>query len=181
MVACAEAETTDRPEVASYWSPGTFDEAIDDFVRSWYSAQLCAMGETPLARPPPGGMRVRFLWLRSFHPGIVVRVEHTPSHTQLVAIELKGAGGYAPGLVSRREQRSLAPEEWAALQVKIADAGFWGMSTSARSFGKDGAEWVIEVAEHNRYHVVDRWSGGPLEPLGRYLLALSRLDPDPIY
>jgi hypothetical protein len=181
VTACATAETTDRPAFASYWSPGTFDDPTDEFVRHWYSAQLCAMGEAPLAAPSQRGTRVRFLWLRSFHPGIAVRIEHGAQGTKLTAIELDGAGGYAPGAVARRVDRPLSPGEWAALRQALAESGFWNLQTSERILGLDGAEWIVEVAEHDRYHVVDRWSGGAVEPIGRLLLELSRLEPDPIY
>ena len=105
MADCAVADTDDPPVVESYWPPGTFavrDDIPDDFVRDWYSTQLCAMGEAPLAPPNDETVRIRFLWLPSFRPAISVRIEHTAGKTNMTAIELDGAGGYAAGRVSKK-------------------------------------------------------------------------------
>lgn len=177
MAACAKAESSDRRVFARY----VCENAFDGCLRDWYAAQLCAMGEGPLTAPSKGGERIRFLWLRSFHPGIAVRVDHGVRGTTLIAIELNGAGGYAPGTVARRVERSVSPEEWTTLQQALAESALWNLRTSERNEGRDGAQWIVEIAEHDRYHVVDRWNGGAIEPLGRLLLELSQLAPEPIY
>lgn len=181
MAVCAKAEAPNRPVVASYWKPGTFGDETDEFLRNWFSAQLCAMGEPRLEASSDGTIRLRFLWLRTFHPGIAVRVEHTSRDTRLIAVELDGAGGYEPGGVARRLERSLSRAEWEALEQVIANSRFWTLPPSQQVIAVDGAEWIVEVAEPGRYHVVKRWSGGELELLGRHLLELSGLEPDPIY
>jgi hypothetical protein len=140
------------------------------------------MGEGPLIAPPAGHARLRFLWLRSFHPGIAVRIERGPAETRLVAVALSGAGGYAPGNVARREERALSADEWASVDALVGEAEFWRLTTNDReSAGLDGAEWIVEIAEPDRYHVVDRWDAGELDAIGRHLLALSGLEPEPIY
>lgn len=139
------------------------------------------MGEKSLVPPPPGHTRLRFLWLRSFHPGIAVRIERGPAETRLVAVALSGAGGYAPGTVARREERALSPDEWSAVEALVRETGFWRLPTHDESRGLDGADWIVEIAEADRYHVVDRWDAGALDALGRHLLALSGLEAEPIY
>jgi hypothetical protein len=124
---------------------------------------------------------MRFLWLRTFHPGIAVRVEHGPSQALLVATELSGKGGYEPGHVKRHVERALLPDEWSQLQQLLAESEFWKLPTNDDELGLDGAQWVLEVSHHDRYHVVDRWGGGAVEAIGRYLITLSDLDPRPIY
>jgi hypothetical protein len=47
---------------------------------------------------------------------------------------------------------------------------FWKEPTEVDSRGCDGSEWVLEGAAAGKYHVVDRWEGGSLRPLGEYLL-----------
>ena len=39
----------------------------------------------------------------------------------------------------------------------------------------DGAQWIVEVREGARYHVVDRWSPdeGRIYEIGRHLMSLS--------
>ena len=191
MADCATATSYDRPVVESYWSAGTFqrppsfgEKALsDEFTREWYTTQLCAMGEAPLTAPAAGSVRIRFIWVRTFHPAISVRVEHSAHETQLFAVELDGKGGYEPGTAARRIRRSLSLEEWTSLQESISNSGFWGLPTKPPSglLGFDGAQWIVEVATQDRYHVVDRWRGADLQPIGRYLLELSDLNPAEIY
>ena len=68
MADCAVADADDPPVVGSYWPPGTFtaqpqfgqENMPDDFVRNWYSTQLCAMGKAPLAPPRDETVRVMY-------------------------------------------------------------------------------------------------------------------------
>jgi hypothetical protein len=99
----------------------------------------------------------------------------------LYAVELSGAGGYAAGKPLHRKERSLSATEWAEVTGLVDESDFWLLSTTVENFGLDGAHWLLEISEPNRYHIVDRWSGGELEPLGRRLLAISGLEPEPIY
>ncbi len=41
--------------------------------------------------------------------------------------------------------------------------------------GTDGAQWILEVLIDGNYHVVDRWSGGVIEPFCLELLDLTTL------
>ena len=177
IATCETSNILEPPIMPNYWTAGTFH----DLLHSAYSLQLCAMGEPVLSKPGAGKVRFRFIWLRTFHPGIAIRIEHDFSHTKLIATKLSGAGGQSPGKVERQFDRTLSPKEWSSIQRLISESGFWNLPTSGQSFGLDGSQWIIEVAESNRYHVVDRWNGGPLESLGRQLLTFSQLDPKPIY
>jgi hypothetical protein len=189
MTACSKATYSDRPVVQSYWAPGTFEvepffgqtPRPDDFRRNWYSTQLCAMGEPRLSPLAEGGTRIRFIWLRAFHPGISVRVEHDQYGARLTAVELSGAGGYAAGTVARQVDKSLSADEWATLEASIDQVDFWGLATSQESNGLDGSQWIIEIVTQGRYYVVDRWGGGALAEPGRYMIELSDLDPENIY
>lgn len=125
---------------------------------------------------------MRFLWLRTFDPPIAVRIEHTPDQTRLVAVQLDGQGGYAPGSAARRTELSVAHEDWVSLKGIVEGTGLWQVSArDPARFGLDGAIWLIEIVEPGRRQVVERWGGGVLAPLGTRLLALSTLDPEPIY
>ena len=172
----------EEPAIASYWPAGTFASRPDDIIRRWYSAELCAMGEAPLVAPRGrDAVRLRFLWLRSFHPSISVRVESNGRHAQLVAVELaKPNERESPGRVARRERRDLEPGEWAAIDRAIEQSGLWQMRSEPHECC-DGARWVFEIVEEDRRRVVDRWSGDDLEGLGRLLLRLSGLEPREIY
>ena len=178
MAACSADEFPAKPP--KYWRLGTFGDSPYS-AGEWPSVALCAMGETSLTKPAKGRSRVRLLWLRSFDPAIAVRVEHASTGTRLFAMELDGQGGTPGGALAERLERELSPEEWSELQTRLSEAGFWNLPTMGPAPGCDGATWIVEVAEHHRYHVVERWIGQDIEGLGRYLLELSNLEPDPIY
>lgn len=180
MARCARARANETP-VEPYWSAETFGGPSGAFIAAWYSTQLCAMGEPPLAIPPAATLVLRFVWLRSFHPAIAVRVERVGPDARLYAVELSGAGGYEPGLPARRQERSLSDVDWEVLANLVEQSDFWLLPVTEPGFGLDGATWLLEISERHRYHLVDRWSGGELEDVGRQLLALSGLEPDPIY
>lgn len=154
------------------------NEPAGDFRRAWYSNTLCVMGEPPLSSPPPGGRKVRFLWLRSFHPAIVVHVEKDRGKTLLVARETDRPSG---GRIVREQERVLSDVQTDAISSLLDEIEFWTLPPTKQSFGLDGAEWILEVSDPTRYHFVDRWGGGELETIGRRLLELSEMEPDPIY
>jgi hypothetical protein len=105
-------------------------------------------------------------------------VEHTPQATRLFAIELDGQGGYEPGGVLRRIERQLQGEEWERLETMLGDDEFWRSPTALVTLGMDGANWIIEASEGDRYHVVDRWGGSTI---GEYLVTLTGLEVGPVY
>ncbi len=122
MQACASARIMDDRVIDNYWKSETFGKDIlsDDFLQQWFSTQLCAMGESPISFSERDGVRIRFLWLRSFHPGISIRVEHNTLETQIISTELAGAGGYSPGAVARQINRTLSPKEWNKIEELIS-------------------------------------------------------------
>ena len=123
----------------------------------WYGQHLRAMREPRLCEPSDVE-RYRFLWLRTFHRPVAVRVERTEAGASLTARELGGAGGYAPGELARGATRDLTSSEWAELQRKLDAAGYWTLPTDSDRMGLDGSQWVLEGARGDRYHVVDRWT-----------------------
>ena len=158
-----------------YFPAGTFAEGPrrdDAFVRRWFSEQLRAMGEPSLSCGTAGRV-YRFTWLRSFDHPVAVRVTDSGSRGRLDAIELDGAGGYAPGKPLRRKSFVLGKKSMAKLRATMAAA--WELSATEPSSGRDGAEWIIEVAEDGRHHAVLRWSPeqGPVRDLGLRLLSES--------
>lgn len=70
----------------------------DARTRCWYSAHLDAMEERPLREAvSTGGEAYRFLWLRTFHRPVVIRVVARNGQIVLETKETDGHGGYAPG------------------------------------------------------------------------------------
>ncbi len=167
-----------------YFPSSALDPAsakLDEFLRQWYSKHLRAMSEASLSCGVEGNATTyRFTWLRTFHHPIAVRVTNSTGGMTLVAVELSGAGGYAPSSVKNRVEKSLAPEQWAELLNAIEAAGFW--SEAAKDpypEGVDGAQWVVEGERNGKYHVVDRWSPkhGADRDLGTLFLKFAGLLP----
>jgi hypothetical protein len=168
---CAAKKLSFRPECPSldagdyYFPRGSLDSSrpkIDSLLRDWYSKYLRAMQEQSLSC----GSRAdeytyRFLWLRSFHHPIAVRLEKVGPQATLSAVELDDTGGHAPGKILRRTQRVLSSAEQSKFEAKLNEVGFWEMRRDQERFGSDGAQWILEGVDHGQYQVVQRWSPGP--------------------
>ena len=147
-----------------YFPPGALspDQKSDTFRDRWFSQHLEALEEPVLYKAGPlGGFR--FTWLRTFHHPIAIRISPLGgSSYQLTATELGGAGGYAPGQVVRRTQRTLSPAEFAQALKLLRDPKLW--SSGVEPSGLDGGEWIVESTEGG-YRVASQWS--PTEGLVR--------------
>ena len=154
--------------------------SLDQFKRQWYSKHLRAMSEPSLSCGPNNDEETyRFLWLRTFHHPIAVRIARSEKGVQLAAVELSGAGGYEPGSILKQIHKSLSSDQWQTLISAIEAYKYWSQPSDENSFGADGAQWIIEARRGCTYHVVDRWNGGP-DPhhsLGLLFLELAGLKP----
>lgn len=143
-------------------APSFFPPTFNAFRREWYGKHLSAMGEPSLVEiASRGDAAARFLWLRTFHQPIVVRVQAADDAFRLVATRLSGMGGYAPGVVESRTERVLSANEWRRLEEALRDAAFEAIPAELNTLGADGAQWIIERAKDGVYRVVDRWSPEP--------------------
>lgn len=124
----------------------------------WYEPHLIAMGEPSIYAGVAQGPQVRFLWLRTFHRPVAVRVWGTPQGYWLRAVVLSGKGGYEPGRIAEVFERRISMSEWQAMLEKLRAADFMALPSQQESFGRDGAQWIIEANVFGTYHMVDRWS-----------------------
>lgn len=152
-----------RSSPHAYFPPGALSPQradLDAFEQCWYGGQLKAMGEPVLHTLvlPADAEVYRFTWLRTFHRPIAVRVERRGEIARLIAIELDGAGGYAPGKPARRVDRALSQAEWAGFRRAVERAGFWTLSPTSEHWGADGAQWILEGRTPKGYHVAVRWT-----------------------
>lgn len=167
------------PGVGEYFPAGALRPGADAdaFVRAHYSKHLRAM-EEPSFQCDSAWPAYRFLWLRSFHRPVAVRIERRENGTYLTAVELDGAGGYAPGAVSRRIERLVDAEQARSFLRALEQAGVWAEGGERRTLGLDGARWIVEARDGARYRVHDQWSpdSGPVRDMGLAFLALAGLD-----
>jgi hypothetical protein len=148
---------------AQFFPKRAFDDRGDEFTSKWYSRQLRALKEPSLfleARTPHAES-YRFLWLRTFHHPIAIRIDVKPDGTGILTTKIAtGAGGYSPGILKEEEFRPLSRAEIAPFLAKVDKLGFWSAPTHQQNeeLGCDGSQWIIEGVKRGKYHVVDRWS-----------------------
>jgi hypothetical protein len=170
---------------SKYFPKDTFSrnwKDADAFMNDWYGKHLKAMGEKSLLDVSDKTAEAyRFLWLRSFHHPVFVRIRRDQNGIKLFTKELDGAGGYEPGKVLRESEISLQRKEFCEFLRLLEKADYWTLpSTKTDEAGADGAQWILEAVKENRYHIVDRWSpeNGAYRAACVYLLKLSGIDTD---
>ena len=175
-----------------YFPAKTFgeDPRSDQFISSWYSGQLRALGQPWLFElsTNPAIESYRFTWLRTFHHPVAVRVDVQPDGTATLSTRMtSGAGGYDPGKLILNTDRPLTTEETQRIISQINASGFWRLPSYVRdNGGMDGSEWVMEAAVHGKYHLVSVWTpkDGPIHDLGTMFLfdlAKMKLPNDEVY
>lgn len=166
---------------SAYFPAKAFDSDTrsDRFMAHWFSGQLSALEEPSLlAMSKDKSLQsYRFLWLRTFHHPVAVRVDIRSDGSATLTTKIAdGAGGYEPGKLTTNTSRLLSQQETAGMLAAIKDSGFWPLSgpipRDPGSFGTDGSEWCIEGVNDGTYHMVTRWSpkNGAIYTLGRYFL-----------
>lgn len=166
---------------------------IDDFWSPIVADQLRALGEPPLQgdrrRSDAPRKSLRFTWMRSFHPPVVIRVHwEETGQAQLFAIAEEGGFEQASRRIVR-VNRPLTREEQAHLEGLIEPAFALDASRLYCDYGgPDGARWVFESAVANDYRVKNFQSpvytdeeGKAAENLGRHLLSLTGWNVEPVY
>jgi len=187
-VACRSGSVGDQSRVlpargdqVEFFESGLFhpeNDDLDRFVRSWYSKHLAAMEEPSLLTSVSADTEIyRFLWLRTFHHPVAVRITRRAGATNLHGVQLDGAGGYDPGKITDRFDKPVSAEGWSRLQKQLDTMQFWTMPTRDESLGvgADGAQWIIEGWRSGARHVTDRWTPpeGPYRDTGLLFLELA--------
>lgn len=188
------AEPGPPSETSGYFPPALFQQTVrcgfswrkrrvlNEFEDGWYSKHLQAAGERPLLFATGSPETLRFTWLRSFHPPVIVRVEWASTGAAtLTATMLSGAGGYEPGEVSNTISRTLKQDEVERLLI-LRQAALREPPVDCTMM-LDGARWVVEAAGPGGYHYVNRQSPetGPVRELGLALLSFTGWDFEPTY
>ncbi len=177
-----------------YFPAKTFAESYegaDEFRREWYSRHLAAMNEPSLTCDSRVNTEAfRFLWLRSSRYPIVIRVTRLAEGGLLTAVVLDGKGGHAPGKVLQSVEKRLTEDDWVSIQKMSEAVGFWTMPTSEEHRTKilpdgsveieirgDGAQWIVEGLQPDKYKIVDRWGGlDGIRAFGLKFLELSGIE-----
>lgn len=171
-------------------------------VEEWYAGHLEAMQESKyLAAESTDSDTIRFLYLPSFDNPLLVRIEKSGNQITLVSKRLSGKGGYNPGELTTKTKKELTTSVWQSLQGHLVQSRFWNLSTfetrhyldeNGMQVGwgtNDGAQWIVEVFQDGKYHVVDRQSPddswhrdcAKFRRLCVYMVKLAELNPGELY
>ena len=162
-----------------YFPAGAFEKKDNESKVQWYSKFLKAMGEPSLWEESrtQRTQTYRFLWLRSFHHPVAVRLDVSSKGIALLTTKiLGGQGGYEPGRLITNRTQKLGRQETQWVVDRIDELNFWTLSTEPppepNIVGVDGAQWVFEGVKNGAYHIVDRWSPdkGEARSLGLLML-----------
>jgi hypothetical protein len=128
-----------------YFPTGVLSAAsgFDQSLSKWYSKQLTALQEPSLweASKTRRTQSYRFLWLRTFHNPIAIRIDINADGTSFLTTKItSGAGGYAPGKLVKNETQSLTKERTDWFIAEIEQHDFWKLPSVKLTAGNDGAQ-----------------------------------------
>lgn len=146
----------------------------------WFSEYLKSFGEKSFLDISDEKREIyRFLWIRTFHHPIYVRIEKTNNSIQLFSKELDRTGRDNSKKVLRKEHKILTEQQWCSFLNLLEKSKYWEIPADY-TMGRDGSHWILEGFKDNRYHVVNRWSpkNNEYREVCIYLLKLSGVDTD---
>jgi hypothetical protein len=177
----------------AYFPKGVLQDSDqgDSFRSNWYSKHLKALDEPSLFQESKGSgaESYRFVWLRTFHHPVVVRLDIQANGGAALTTKVSnGAGGYGPGTLVENTSRPLTKRQTERFLATIQRLQFWELPTheTPETAGCDGSQWIIEGIKDGKYHVVDRWTPatGAVHDLGLtfvFGLAQMRIPKDQLY
>ena len=178
-----EADTSFAPEsIRTIGDQRTF--GIDSALRVMYLPYLRNMREPPMESlaGSTGVESVRFVWLRSFHHPIAVRVTRRGSRFSLVAAELGDETDMKPGRLIKRDSVEISESQWNSVVHALRQPDFWDPAPLG-GYGVDGSIWIVESTSGRGYQVVDVWSpeengrGAEIRALGIRMLSMAKMMP----
>jgi len=127
-------------------------------IAEWAGQALDRLRESPLHPVGPHQpLVVRLLCLSTWSPACSVRIERSGLSWRLAARELDGEAGFHLGQLARREDRLLSTTEAAQLADLWGYLHFWSLPpVGSEEDVLDGTSFLLEGAEHGRYHAVVR-------------------------
>src|ERR1700719_2030044 len=117
------------------------------FKERWYAKHLMSMREPSLFEASKDNTVVayRFLWLRTFHHPIAIRLTMRPDGTAaLIGQVTNGQGGYKAGNLTLDESQELTNAQIEEFLTLLRKAAFWSAPSEEGPGGLDRAQWVLE-------------------------------------
>jgi hypothetical protein len=123
-----------------------------------YTKHLLAMNEPSLWELSGTNLHTyRFLWLRSFHEPICMRliIEQDRTGWQTTKILTK-SDTWEIGVLEKEKKVKITQHQVETFLNKLEQAGFWRMPSIRKQYSSDGAGWIIEGRKDSQYHIVER-------------------------
>jgi hypothetical protein len=148
----------------------------NEVIRDWYVKVLTALDEPSLwelSKKDPQARVYRFLWLRSFHDPLAIRlvINHDLTGLAITKVGDVKIGYPDPGRLSRSETRAVGTHGTSLLLTRVIATDFWALRSGGTLSGLDGADWILEAVADGAYKVVVRWSPGDRDPI--YVLGMT--------
>ena len=164
------------------------DNLLERNFVEWYSGTLAAMREPPFSSLTSSDFEAyRFLWLRSFHPPVSIRIWRHNNEYCMTVKQLDSVDRYIDGRPVPAENlvvnstRPLSREEWTTFKQLLDGTRFWELPTfDVVPLANDGAFWMLEGVANGRHHFIDRQSPehGAFYEACVYLLRRSNISID---
>ncbi len=148
---------------------------------SYYSDELYNFKE-PLLPEQNDKIIFRFLWLRSFHEPVVIRLEKHNDKQYLIRKVREGMSGYQAGGIIINDTLMISNSLWDDFISVLDSSDYWETPTieKTNALVDDGAHWILEGKQNERYHIVDRhspsiYNNPKYRELCLYIIELSQL------
>jgi hypothetical protein len=146
------------------------DSEMDRLRADWYSQELATLHEPSLFRDPRkrlGAEEYRFLWLRSFHAPICVRLTVSNDNGGTLIVKQGNVhGGTEAGKLMKVETKRLSREQVKPFLDRIKSVQFWKIRSPNHELGGvDGSQWIMGGVNHGNYKIVDVWSAPVTDPV----------------
>jgi len=132
-----------------YFPPLVFqhDVRLDEFVSNWYSSEQRSSKNLLLGiAERHSGEAYRFLWLRSFHHPIAVRLDVRPDGIGVLSSKVAtGAAGFPRKSAHLIENvsRPISREQTQAFLRQVKKLDFWALPSCDEHRGEDGADGLL--------------------------------------
>ena len=134
-----------------------FPKGVDRFWAEVYTEFLIALNENKIDTLKTEKEIYRFLWLRTFHNPIVIRIEKNNNEITLYWKRSDGEGGYEPGKIVESKSLKLTKKHWRKFKKLLNNSNFWENPSIKIDQdiipANDGAQWVLEGIKNNKYHI----------------------------
>jgi hypothetical protein len=138
----------------SYFPPQTFTGPSAKFQIQWYSAEMYALGESPLSSASGDGTIYRLTYIPAFSGPSSVTLRVLPGGEGRIAIKTMDGDREFTKI---DESSTVSGYQIARFSSLLDQAHFWQTPTELPSRGFDGAEWIIEGVKDGNYRTVVRW------------------------